>query len=61
MDFPAILVDETQRLVKTSTTAYVPVCNEVINLFIKPQNFMLMFFICKLKGLYLLVTVCDAC
>ena len=61
MDFPAILVDETQRLVKTSTTDYVPVCYEVINLFIKPQNFMLMFFICKLKGLYLLVTVCDAC
>ena len=27
--------------------------------FIEPQNFLLMFFIYKLKGLYLIVTACD--
>ena len=60
VNFSAILFDETQHVVKTSTTGYVPVCYEVINLFIKPQNFLLMCFICKLKGLYLIVKVCDA-
>ena len=34
-------------------------CYEINNLFIKPQNFLLMFFICKLKGLHLIVTVFD--
>ena len=40
-----------------------PVCYKVVNLFIKPQNFLLMglafFFIRKLKGLYLIVATCD--
>ena len=55
VDFSAILFDETQRFVKASAVGYVPVCYEVINLFIKPQNFLLMFFICKRKGLYLII------
>ena len=59
VNFPTIPFDETQDVVKTSTTGYVPVCYEVISLFIKPQNFLLMFFICKLKGFYLIVTTCD--
>ena len=50
---------ETQHVVKTSAAGYVPVCYEVINLFIKPQNFLLMFFIFKLKGFYLIVTASD--
>ena len=52
VEFSAVLFDKTQHLVKTFTAGYVPVCYEVINLFIKPQNFLLMFFICKLKGLW---------
>ena len=55
----AVLFDKTQHVVKTSTTGYVPVCYEVINLFIDPPNVLLMFLICKLKGLYLIVTTCD--
>ena len=55
----AILFDETQHVVKTSATGYVPVFYEVINVFIKLQNFMLIVLISKLKGLYLIVTVCD--
>ena len=55
VNFFAVLFVETQHVVKTSTTGYVPVCYEVINLFIEPHNFLLMglafFFICKLKGL----------
>ena len=51
--------DETQHVVKTSTMGYVPICYEIINLFIEPQNFLFMFFICKLKGFYLIVMVCD--
>ena len=43
VNFFAILFDETQHVVKTSTTGYVPVCYEVINPFIKPQDFLLMF------------------
>ena len=42
-----------------NTAGHVPVCYEIINLFIKPQHFLLMFFICKIKGLYLIVMVCD--
>ena len=53
----AILFDKAQHVVKISTTGYVPVFYEVINLFIKLQNFMLMFFICRLKGLYLIVAL----
>ena len=52
VDLFAILFDEAQHVVKISTTGYVPVFYEVINPFIKPQNFQLM-------GLYLTVTVCD--
>ena len=50
MPFSAILFDETQHVVKISMTGYVPVCYEIINLFIKPQNFLLMFFICRLRA-----------
>ena len=59
VSFSAILFDETQHVVKTSTMSYVPVCYKVINLSIKSQNFLFMFFICKLKGFYLIVTVFD--
>ena len=52
VNFSAIVFSEAQLVVKISTTGYVPVFYEVINLFIKPQNFLLM-------GLYLIVTVCD--
>ena len=55
----AILFNEAQHIVKISMTGYLPVFYEVINLFIKLQNVLLMFFICKLKGFYLIVTVCD--
>ena len=47
-----IIFDEAQHVVKISTTGYVSLFYEVINLFIKPQNFLLM-------SLYLIVTVCD--
>ena len=53
----AVLFDETQHILKTSTAGYMLVCYEVINLFIDTQNFLLIFFICKLKGLYLIVIV----
>ena len=59
VNFSAILFDETQHVVKTSTTGYVTVCCEVISLFINPQNFLLKLFICKLKDFYLIVTACD--
>ena len=55
----AILFNEAQHVVKTSTTGYVPVFYEVINLFIKPQNFLLMFFICKFKSIYLIIFFFD--
>ena len=48
----AVLFDEAQRVLKTAVAGYVPVFYEIINLFIKPQNFLLMFFICKLKGFF---------
>ena len=57
--FSAILFDETQQVVKKSTTGYVPVCCEIINFFIEPQNFLLMFLIFKLKCFYLIVMACD--
>ena len=60
VNFFAILFNETQHVIKTFTSAYVPVCYEVINLFIEPQNFLLMGLICKLKGLYLIVRACDS-
>ena len=59
MPFSTILFNETQHVVKISTTSYVPVFYEVINLFIKLQNFLLMLLISKLKGFYLIVTACD--
>ena len=55
----SILFDEAQDVVKISTTGYVPVFYEVINLFIKPENFLLMFSIYKLKGLYLIIFSFD--
>ena len=57
----AILFDKTQHVVKTSLTGYVPVFYEVIVLFIKPQNLLLMFFICKLKGPEIISNQCDCC
>ena len=54
-DLFAISFNEAQHVVKISTTGYVPVFNEVINLFYKLQNFMLMLRISKLKGLYLII------
>ena len=50
---------KTQLVVKTSATGYVPVCYEDSNVLVKSQNFLLMFFICKLKDFYLIVTACD--
>ena len=44
MLFFAIIFNETRYVVKTSTTVYVHVSYEVINLFIKLQNFMFFFF-----------------
>ena len=58
VDLFAILFNEAQH-VKISMTRYMPAFYEVINLFIKLQNVLLMFFLCKLKGFYLIVTVCD--
>ena len=52
MPFSAILFDETQHVVKTSTTGYVPVFYEVINLFIRSENFLWM-------GFYWIVTAYD--
>ena len=52
VNFSAIVFSEAQQFVKISTTGYVPVFYEAINLFIKPQSFLLM-------GLCLIVTVCD--
>ena len=59
VNISAVLFDKTQHVVKTSTAGYLPVCYEVVNLFIKPQNFLLMFVIFKIEGLYLIVTACD--
>ena len=50
VNFFAILFDKTQHGVKTSTVGNVHVCYEVINLFIEPQNFLLMLLISKLKA-----------
>ena len=61
VNFSAVLFNETQLIVKISTTGYIPVCYEVINLFIEPQNSLLMLLICKFKGLYLIVTVGKCC
>ena len=55
----AVLFDERQHVVKISTAAYVSVFYEIINLFIKPQNFLLVFFICKRQGFYLIVTASE--
>ena len=57
MNFSAVLFDETQHVVKTPTSGCVPVFYEIVNLFIKPENFLLILLICKLKGFYLVVTV----
>ena len=57
---PCYFFDETKHIVKTSTAGHVSVCYEIINLFIKPQNFLLMFLIFKLKDFYLIVTAFDS-
>ena len=59
MPFSSILFDETQHVVKTSATGYIPVSYKIINLCIKLQNFLLMPLTSKLKGFYLIDTVCD--
>ena len=58
VDLFAILFNEAQH-VKISATGYVSVFYEVINLLTKPKIFLLMFFICKLKGFYLIFMTCD--
>ena len=60
VNFSAIFFDEAQHVIKTVAAGYLPFCYEVINAFIKPQNFLLMGFICKLKGLNLIDTACDS-
>ena len=55
VNFSAVLFGETQHVVKTSTSGFVPVCYEVIHLFIEPQNFLSVGLICELKGLYLII------
>ena len=57
--FFIVLFDETQHVVKAFMTDYVTICYEVINLFIEPQNFLSMFFICRLKGSYLIIFFFD--
>ena len=59
VSFSAILFDDIRHVVQRSTPGHVPVSYEIINHFIEPHNFLLMFFIYKLKGYYLLVTVRD--
>ena len=65
VNFSTVIFDETQHVVKTFTTGYVPACHEIVNLFMKHQNFLLMdlafFFIGRLKGLYLIVMVGKCC
>ena len=41
VDLFTILFDEAQHVVKISTMEFVPVFYEIVNFFIKPQNFML--------------------
>ena len=59
VSLPSILFNETQYVVKTSTAGYVPVCYEVINLFIELQKFLLMLFIFNTKCLYLIIFFFD--
>ena len=59
VNFSAILFNETQQVVKASTAGYGPVCYEVINLFIKPQKFLLMSLLSKLEGFYLIIFFFD--
>ena len=61
VNFFAVRFDKTQHFVKTSTAGYEPVCYKIVNLFIEPQNFLLMFLVSKLKGFYLIVTVGKCC
>ena len=52
----AILFDEAEHVVKLSTTGYVPAFYEVINVFIKPKNFLLMdlyLIVFFLNGLFM--------
>ena len=55
----AILFNEAQYVVKISMTGYVPVYYEVINLFIKLHNFLLMFLIMILVFDYLFLRWLD--
>ena len=57
VNFSTVLFDKAQHVVKASTASYMFVCYEIINLFIELQHFLLMLFICKLKGFYLIVTL----
>ena len=57
----SIFFNEAQHVIKISMTGDVPVFYEVINLFIKPQNFLLMGLICCLKGLYLIIFFFNEC
>ena len=42
VNFSAFVYDGTQHVVKTSMAGYMPGCYEILNLFIKPKNFLLM-------------------
>ena len=59
MNLFAILFDRAQHVFKISTTGYMPVFYEAINLFTKFQNFMLVGVISKLKVLYLIIFFFD--
>ena len=59
INFFTVFFDEAQHVVKTFTASYRPICYKVINLFIEHKSFLLMFLNSKLKGFYLIVTVCH--
>ena len=61
VNFFAVRFYKTQHVVKTSTAGYEPVCYKIVNLFIEPQNFLLIFLVSKFKGFYLIVTVGKCC
>ena len=61
MNFSTVLFGEAQHVVKTSTAGYVSICYDIINLFIEPQHFLLMFLNFKLKGFHLIVTLGKWC
>ena len=55
VNFSTVLFDEIQYVVKTSMVGCVPVHCDVIK--IETLDFLAFYIICKLKGLYLTVTI----